>query len=70
MLDIKIVLVSLRKELGQIKKMIEVAEAIASNKYETRRKRLTNPTAASPVRDHHSFVPPAQLDPDATLWLN
>jgi hypothetical protein len=73
-LDIRKTLTSLRRELGQLNKVIEVAEAIASKEYEHRLNRITR-QAVSQNAPHdrpsvYHFIPPRTLDPDATLWLN
>jgi hypothetical protein len=73
-LDIGKVLAFLRRELAQLNKVIEVAEAIASKKYERRVKRITRQAVSQDAPHNrpseYNFIPPRTLDPDATLWLN
>ena len=73
-LHIRKALASLRYELGQINKMIEVAEAIASKEYERRVKRINGQAVSRNSSQNGpsacNFIPPRSLDPDATLWLN
>jgi hypothetical protein len=72
MLDIGNALDCLKNEVDRLNRAMSVMELFAADRYQNRRNKAMEQaakfTAANRSRGRKSLIPPAQLDPDATLW--